>query len=71
MFAGYCILFAAILIAAYFFCVLVGGEVMAYILGFVILVAALAALATIVTKLGDLEEKVDKLMKHREDEGHE
>ncbi len=71
MFFGYCILFAAILAAAYFFCGMIGGEIMAYLLGFAILVAALAALATIVTKLGDLEEKMDKLMKHREDEGHE
>ncbi len=67
MFFGYCILFAAILVAAYFFCAMIGGEIMAYILGFAILVAALAALATIVTKLGDLEEKIDKLLKEKKD----
>ncbi len=70
MFFGYCILFAAILFTAYFFCAMIGGEIMAYILGFAILVAALAALATIVTKLGDLEEKIDKLLKEKKD-GHE
>ena len=71
MFFGYCILFAAILVAAYFFCAMIGGEIMAYILGFAILVAALAALATIVTKLGDLEEKIDKLQRRSEDDSHE
>ncbi len=67
MFFGYCILFAAILATAYFFCGMIGGEIMAYILGFAVLVAALAALATIVTKLGDLEEKIDKLLKEKKD----
>lgn len=71
MFFGYCILFAAILVAAYFFCAMIGGEIMAYMLGFAILVAALAALATIVTKLGDLEEKIDKLLGQRGDDSHE
>ena len=71
MFFGYCILFAAILVTAYFFCGMIGGEIMAYILGFAILVAALAALATIVTKLGDLEEKIDKLLKEKKDEHEE
>ena len=71
MFAGYCILFAAILVVAYFFCALIGGEIMAYILGFLLLVAVLAALATIVTKLGDLEEKIDRLLRREEGDGHE
>ena len=71
MFFGYCILFAAILIVAYFFCALIGGEIMAYILGFVILAAVLAALATIVTKIGDVEEKLDRLLRQKGDEGHE
>ena len=71
MFATYCILFAAVLVVVYFFCSLIGGEILAYILGFAILVAALAALATIVTKLRDLEEKIDKLLKEKKDEHEE
>ena len=71
MFFGYCILFAAILAAVYFFCALIGGEIMVYTLGFVILAAVLAALATIVTKLGDLEEKIDKLLRRGEGDEHE
>ena len=71
MFAGYCILFAAILVVAYFFCALIGGEIMAYILGFLLLVAVLAALATIVMKLGNLEEKIDKLLGREGDDVHE
>lgn len=71
MFFGYCILFAAILFAAYFFCGMIGGETMAAILGFLIFSAVLAALATIVTKLGDLEEKLDKLLEKKKDEHEE
>ena len=72
MFAGYCILFAAILVVVYLFCALIGGGIMAYILGFLLLVAVLAALATIVTKLRELEEKLDKLLgRGEEGDGHE
>ena len=71
MFAGYCILFATILVVVYFFCALVGGEIMAYIVGFFLLVAVLAALATILRKLADLEEKIDKLLGQGGDDSHE
>lgn len=70
MFFVYWLQFAAILIAIVFFGSF-WGDTALYIVGFLLLAAVLAALATIVTKLGDLEEKLDKLLEKKKDEHEE
>ena len=68
MFFGYWVLFAAILVAGAYFATLFQSSIVMGILGLLLVAAILAALATIVTKLGDLEEKIDKLLNEKKDE---
>ena len=71
MFFGYWVLFAAILVVGAYFATLFQSSIVIGILGLLLVAAVLAALATIVTKLGDLEEKINKLLERKEGEGHE
>ena len=69
MFVTYWILFAAILVVSFFLCSAFGNVM--YILGILFLAAVLAALATIATRIRDLEGKIDKLLEKKKDEHEE
>ena len=71
MFFVYWLLFVVVLLVGIFLGSCLGGTTVMYVLGLLLVAAVLAALATIVTKLGDLEEKIDKLQRRSEDDSHE
>lgn len=71
MFIVYWILFVVVLLVAIFVGSCLGSTTVMYVLGLLLTAGVLAALATIVTKLGDLEEKIDKLLGRREGDGNE
>ena len=71
MFITYWLLFAAVLVVGVLFGSCFDSMTALYILGFLALAAVLAALATTVTKLGDLEKKIDKLLNEKKDEHEE
>ena len=71
MFFIYWLLFVVVLLVAIFLGSCLGSTTVLYVLGLLLVTAVLAALATIVSKLGDLEEKIDKLLRRGEDDGHE
>lgn len=71
MFFIYWLLFVVVLLVAIFLGSCLGSTTVLYVLGLLLVAAVLAALATIVSKLGDLEEKIDKLLRRGEDDGHE
>ena len=71
MFIVYWILFVVVLLVAIFVGSCLGSTTVMYVLGLLLTAGVLAALATIVTKLGDLEEKIDKLLGRREGDGDE
>lgn len=71
MFFVYWLLFVVVLLVAIFLGSCLGSTTVLYVLGLLLVAAVLAALATIVTKLGDLEEKIDKLQRRSEDDSHE
>ena len=67
MFFVYWVLFALVLACGVAFCSSLGGPAI-YILGLLALSAVLAALAALVTKFRDLEEKIDKLLNEKKDQ---
>lgn len=69
MFVTYWILFAAVLVVSFFLSSAFGNVM--YILGILFLAAVLAALATIATRIRDLEGKIDKLLEEKKDEHEE
>lgn len=69
MFVTYWILFAAVLVVSFFLSSAFGNVM--YILGILFLAAVLAALATIATRIRDLEGKIDKLLEKKKDEHEE
>lgn len=71
MFITYWILFACVLIVGIMAGGYVAGAAVLYIMGFLALAAVLAALATTVTRLGNLEKKIDKLLNEKKDEHEE
>ena len=71
MFITYWILFACVLVVGIMVGGYVAGAAVLYIMGFLALAAVLAALATTVTRLGDLEKKIDKLLNEQKDEHEE
>lgn len=71
MFITYWILFACVLVVGIMVGGYVAGAAVLYIMGFLALAAVLAALATTVTRLGDLEKKIDKLLNEKKDEHEE
>ena len=71
MFIVYWILFVVVLLVAIFVGSCLGSTTVMYVLGLLLTAGVLAALATIVTKLGDLGEKIDKLLGRREGDGNE
>ena len=71
MFFVYWLLFVVVLLVAIFGGSCLGSTTVMYVLGLLLIAAVLAALATIVSKLGDLEEKIDKLQRRSEDDSRE
>ncbi len=71
MFITYWILFACVLVVGIMVGGYVAGAAVLYIMGFLALAAVLAALATTVTRLGELEKKIDKLLNEKKDEHEE
>ena len=71
MFFVYWLLFVVVLLVAIFLGSCLGSTTVMYVLGLLLVAAVLAALATIVSKLGDLEEKIDKLLNKKKDEHEE
>lgn len=71
MFITYWILFACVLVVGIMVGGYVAGAAVLYIMGFLALAAVLATLATTVTRLGDLEKKIDKLLNEKKDEHEE
>ena len=71
MFFVYWLLFAVVLLVAIFLGSCLGSTTVLYVLGLLLVAAVLAAMATIVTKLDDLEEKLDKLLRLGEGDNHE
>ena len=68
MFFVYWVLFALVLACGVAFCSGLGIPAAIYILGLLALSAVLAALAALVTKFRDLEEKIDKLLNEKKDQ---
>lgn len=71
MFITYWILFTCVLVLGILVVNFIGAIAGLYIMGLLALAAVLAALATTVTKLGDLEKKIDKLLNEKKDEHEE
>lgn len=71
MFITYWILLACVLAFGLLLGGSLGGMTAIYILGLLALAAVLAALATTVTKLRDLEKKIDPLRNEKKDEHEE
>ena len=71
MFFVYWLMFAVVLLVAIFLGSCLGSTTVLYVLGLLLVAAVLAAMATIVTKLDDLEEKLDKLLRLGEGDNHE
>ena len=71
MFITYWILFACVLVVGIMVGGYVAGAAVLYIMGFLALAAVLAALATTVTRRGELEKKIDKLLNEKKDEHEE
>ena len=70
MFITYWVLFICVLAVG----ILAGncfGSAALYILGILVIAAVLAALAAAVTRIGDLEKKIDKLLSEKKDEHEE
>lgn len=68
MFITFWLLFACVLAFGFLLGSALAGTAVIYILGLLALAAILAALATTVTKLGDLEQKIDQLLNEKKDE---
>lgn len=78
MFWSYFIVFTVVSVVGYFFLALVGSEVLGQLVVFLVGIAALAGLATVLERLKEqaatlarLEEKLDRLLKGQDSEAPE
>lgn len=71
MFITYWILFTCVLVGGILVVNFIGTIAGLYILGLLALAAILAALATTVTRLGDLEKTIDKLLNEKKEKHEE